>query len=103
MFVEIVPLKPELGFIILGPGAVVDAVNVELPSACEDCAFKRNAVTDLPAKFFSDGCAHNGALPVSGKLLPLRIGDADFWKDLALVLDIHRKTGKEVAFVLVHA
>src|SRR6185437_6744184 len=103
LFIEPLPLEPELGFIIGLPRTVVDAIEIELPHATEKSSFDGNAVANFPAEALGRGRAGNCALAVFHKVLPLLFWDIEFRIDPALVIHVNGKLRKEILFVLINA
>src|SRR5580765_806150 len=89
LFIQTLPLEPELCFIISVSRAVINTVKIELPNTAKEGAFDWNAVAHLPAKPFGRGCAGNGSLAVFYKVLPLLFRNVEFGIDPALVVDIN--------------
>src|SRR5712664_3284598 len=72
-FVKIFPLKPELAFIAAGFVAVINAIEIEIPSAVGAVkrVLDRDAIANLPAEALRDLRADNRSLAVLDEILPL--------------------------------
>src|SRR6476646_12209597 len=100
LFIEPLPLEPELGFIISLPRAVINPVEIELPHAAQESSFDGNAVANLPAKAFGCSCAGDCALTIFHIVLPLLFRNIKFGIDAAPVIHVHCELGEEIPFVL---
>src|SRR6476646_3763829 len=103
LFIEPLPLEPELRFIIGLPRAVINPVEIKLPHAAKKSPFDGNAVANLPAKAFGSSCAGDCALTVFHIVLPLLFRNIKFRIDTAPVIHVHCELGKEIPFVLIDA
>src|SRR5882724_5949286 len=104
-FVEIFPLKPELAFIAAGFVAVIDAIEIEIPSAVS--AVKRvldgDAVANLPAETLCGARADNRSLAVLDEILPLIFGHDELAHHLTVVFDVNGELREEIFLFDVHA
>ena len=100
-FIEISPVKPELGGVIGRARAVIDGTNIEFPDPRNERASNGNAIADFPAKPLGRVFPDHGSLSVSDKGPPLIIGDNEFRKHLVHSVGIDRELREEIAFVLI--
>ncbi len=98
-------MQPELAFVSAWPIVVVDAVEIELPSAwaAEEGSFDRNSIADFPAEAFGGASAGDGALAVVQESFPLIVGNDHLGEDYPLIFDVDRKLREEILFVLIDA
>src|SRR6266849_1389498 len=103
-FVEIFPLKPELAFIAARLIAVINTIEIEIPSAVR--AIKRildgDAIANLPAEALRDLCADNRSLAILDEILPLIFGDDELAHHLAVVFDVNGKLREEIFLVDIY-
>src|SRR6266404_1554073 len=103
-FIEVFPLKPELAFIAAGFVAVIDAVEIEIPSAVR--AVKRvldgDAIANLPAEALCDLRADNRSLAILDEILPLIFGDDELAHHLAVVFNVNGKLREEIFLVDIY-
>src|SRR5712664_3009647 len=104
-FVEIVPLKPELAFIAAGFVAVINAIEIEIPSAVGAVkrVLDRDAIANLPAEALRDLRADNRSLAVLNEVLPLVLRHDKLAHHLAVVFDVNGKLREEIFLIDVHA
>src|SRR5260370_2580772 len=105
VFVKILPLEPALTFGAARAIAVLDAIQLELPSigGAAKSILERNAVADLPSKAIGIPHAHAGPLAILDVVIPLIIGHHEFRIHLALIFDVDGELRKEVLLVLIDA
>src|SRR5712664_238415 len=104
-FVKIFPLKPELAFIAAGFVAVINAIEIEIPSAVGaiERVLDRDSIANLPAEALRDLRADNRSLAVLDEILPLIFGDDELAHHLAVVFDVNGKLREEILLLDVHA
>ncbi len=104
LFLEIVPLEPELSFVLLAEFAVVNADEIELPCAATiKSGLDGDAIPDLPMEALRGLGANDGALTVFQEGIPLVIRNDQFTENLALVFRVNDELREEILFVLVNA
>src|SRR5882724_4696505 len=104
-FVEVFPLKPKLAFIAARLIAVINAIEIEIPSAVGaiECVLDRDSIANLPAEALRDLRADNRSLAVLDEILPLIFGDDELAHHLAVVFDVNGKLREEILLFDVHA
>ncbi len=103
---EVFPLEPELGLVVFRFGAVVNAVDIELERRFLqpiDGCLDGNAIADLPAEALHGVRAHNRALAVFQKRIPLIVGNNQLRENLPLVFRVDHKLREKVLGILIHA
>src|SRR6267378_2125633 len=103
-FVEIFPLKPELAFIAAGFIAVINAIEIEIPSAVGAVkgVLDGDAIANLPAEALRDLRADNRSLAVLNEVLPLVLRHDELANYLTLVFGVNGKLRKEIFLFDVH-
>ncbi len=104
-FLEIIPLKPELGFVAAGVLAVIDTINIEFPRSAGAVAdvLDGDAVANFPAEALCGSGSHDRAFTVCHEFLPLVIGNDQFGHNLALIFRVYHELWEEVFLILIDA
>src|SRR5580704_17739927 len=103
IFIEIIPLEPELAFVAAFLVIGVNPVKVEFPGFGRTVkrVLQRNAVTHLPLEALGEIPPSNRTLTIVNEIFPLIVGNTHLGHDLALVLRIDHKLREEILFVLI--
>ena len=102
-FIEIIPLKEELGFIGLAGGPAVNAANHEVPCPRIDGSNQRDLIANLPVVFLGQLAADDAPAPIQQKCFHLFGGNHEFRIKPKIGARVDGELRKEILLVDVDA